>query len=65
MAKWVFSCWQCRQPTDMEDKVMRDDECPHCRVDMRSCKNCEYYDPGAHNDLGGSECPTGHCRCLT
>lgn len=50
MSKWTFVCWSCRQPTDMEDKVIRADECPHCRADMRSCKNCQYYDPGAHND---------------
>ncbi len=50
MSKWVFYCWSCRQPTEMEDKVLRNDECPHCHTDMRSCKNCEYYDPGAHND---------------
>ncbi|OGQ90913.1 MAG: hypothetical protein A2289_26885 [Deltaproteobacteria bacterium RIFOXYA12_FULL_58_15] len=50
MAVWTFSCWSCRQETEMEDKVMRDNECPHCRLDMRSCKNCQYYDPGAHND---------------
>lgn len=50
MSKWTFTCWSCRQPTEMEDKVVRGDECPHCRNDMRSCKNCAYYDPGAHND---------------
>ncbi len=50
MSKWVFSCWSCRQSTEMEDKVRRNDECPHCHTDMHSCKNCQYYDPGAHND---------------
>lgn len=34
----------------MEDKVKRSDECPHCRTDMRSCKNCQFWDPGAHNE---------------
>jgi hypothetical protein len=34
----------------MEDKIRRNDECPHCRADMHSCKNCQYYDPGAHNE---------------
>jgi hypothetical protein len=34
----------------MEDKVKRGDLCPHCRMDMRSCKNCQYHDPGAHNE---------------
>jgi hypothetical protein len=50
MAEWTFSCWQCGGTTHMEDKVLRGDECPHCRADMHSCKNCQYYDPGAHND---------------
>lgn len=34
----------------MEDKVRRRDDCPHCGADMRSCKNCQYYDPGCHNE---------------
>jgi hypothetical protein len=49
MSDWEFICWSCRQKTTMQDKVTRSDECPHCRADMRSCKNCQYYDPGAHN----------------
>ena len=50
MSKWTFACWSCRQTTEMEDKVKRNDECPHCGSDMHSCKNCQYYDPGAHNE---------------
>ena len=50
MAEWSFQCWSCRQVTEMQDKVTRSDECPHCRNDMRSCKNCKYYDPGYHNE---------------
>ena len=49
MSDWEFTCWSCRQTTLMEDKVKRSDECPHCRMDMRSCKNCQYFEPGAHN----------------
>ena len=29
--------------------MQRTDTCPHCAVDLHVCKNCEYYDPGAHN----------------
>jgi len=29
--------------------IGRKEECPHCRSDMHSCKNCQYYSPGAHN----------------
>ena len=50
MAQWIFTCWSCRQSTEMEDKVTRTSECPHCRADMHSCKNCHYYEPGAHNE---------------
>ena len=50
MAEWTFTCWSCRETTEMDDKVTRSDECPHCRNDMRSCKNCQYYDSGSHNE---------------
>ena len=50
MAEWTFNCWSCGNSTEMEDKVTRNDECPHCRNDMRSCKNCQYYDQGSHNE---------------
>ena len=50
MSTWVFRCWSCRQATAMQDTVKRSDECPHCRSDMHSCKNCQHYAPGAHND---------------
>ena len=49
MAKWVFNCWSCKQETEMDDKVGRKDECPHCRSDMHACKNCQYFDVGSHN----------------
>lgn len=50
MAEWTFTCWSCSNTTEMEDKVRRRDDCPHCGADMRSCKNCQYYDTGSHND---------------
>ena len=49
MATWTFQCWSCRNETEMEDKIGRKEECPHCSADMHSCKNCQYFDPGAHN----------------
>lgn len=50
MSDWTFTCWACGGQTQMEDKVGRKDECPHCHADMHSCKNCEFYDPSAHNE---------------
>jgi hypothetical protein len=49
MPDWIFYCWKCNNPTDMIDKIVRNDTCPHCGIDMRTCKNCTFYDPGAHN----------------
>ena len=47
---WIFYCWKCKNSTEMVDKVMRSDTCPHCGADMHSCKNCQYYDPNCHNE---------------
>lgn len=49
MAVWTLVCWSCKNPIEMEDKATRSDVCPHCRIDVRACKNCQYYDAGAHN----------------
>lgn len=26
------------------------DECPRCRADLHSCRNCAHHDPGAYNE---------------
>ncbi len=28
----------------------RRDECPKCRADLHSCKNCQHYDRAAYNE---------------
>jgi len=43
------TCWNCGEEYETPDLITRDDECPHCAAYMRCCKNCEYYDPDAHN----------------
>lgn len=50
MAAWTMTCHSCRGLIEMEDKVKRGDTCIHCGSDIRACKNCVYYDPGAHNE---------------
>ncbi len=50
MSDWVFYCWKCKNSTNMVDKVMRADTCPHCGADMHSCKNCMYHDTNYHNE---------------
>ncbi len=50
MAKTTFLCWSCRKPTEIEDLIGRRDTCPHCGADMRSCKNCTFYDTTSHHE---------------
>ena len=42
-------CWGCGYEIVLIDKVVRQDTCPSCDRDLRCCKNCRFWDPGAHN----------------
>ena len=42
-------CWKCRKEIDIE-KPARGDECPLCHADLHTCKACEFYESGSHND---------------
>ncbi len=45
-----YFCHHCKNEIDFQGiKMQRSDTCPHCSVDMHCCKNCEYWDPSAHN----------------
>ena len=43
-------CWKCGKPIEINGTVSRSDVCPSCGADVRSCKNCRFYEPGAHYD---------------
>ncbi len=43
-------CWKCGKPIELSGTVSRSDVCPSCGADVRSCKNCRFYEPGAHYD---------------
>ncbi|MBI5489409.1 MAG: hypothetical protein HY905_18900 [Deltaproteobacteria bacterium] len=45
----TYFCHKCSGKLEFEVKMMRTDVCPHCAADMHVCKNCEYWDPGEHN----------------
>lgn len=49
-----YYCHKCGNELQFEVKVGvkvgRQDICPHCRVDLHVCKNCELYDPTLHNE---------------
>jgi len=45
-----FFCHACRNELDFDRiKMQRTDTCPHCAADLHCCKNCKYWEPGAHN----------------
>jgi hypothetical protein len=45
-----YYCFKCGQEIDFDRiKMARTDTCPHCNWDLHACKNCEYWDPGYHN----------------
>jgi hypothetical protein len=44
-----FFCHKCKNELVFEVKMQRRDTCTHCGADLHCCKNCEHWDPGAHN----------------
>ncbi len=38
-------CWNCGRPTGIEHNVTRNDACPQCLADLRSCRGCRHFDP--------------------
>ena len=46
----MFMCWKCGKKTVINGTVSRSDECPNCGADIRCCRNCKFYAPGAHFD---------------
>jgi hypothetical protein len=43
-------CFKCGTPLDDKQEVFRATTCASCRADLRCCRNCEFYKPGAHWD---------------
>lgn len=46
----TLTCWSCKTALALRDKPGRGDVCPHCRNDLRVCKNCTFYDAKAYNE---------------
>lgn len=46
----MASCYNCGANLDayLISKVSRQDSCLKCGRDLRTCKNCSFYDPNAH-----------------
>jgi hypothetical protein len=44
-----MNCAFCRGVLHISGQVVRSDTCPHCKRDLRCCKQCKAYDPKAYN----------------
>ncbi len=42
-------CHSCMKELEIKLPVGRQDDCPHCRADLRCCLNCTFYVPAAYN----------------
>ena len=43
-------CWYCGSPVLDEEPIGRSLRCGSCGKDLRSCRNCRHYAPGARMD---------------
>jgi hypothetical protein len=45
------NCWKCGTAISLDSgsKVGKRETCPKCDADLHSCRNCQFYDLGKHN----------------
>lgn len=46
----MLYCWSCGKATGYNGRPARSDECPHCRVDLRCCRGCRFYDASSSQE---------------
>jgi hypothetical protein len=46
----MFACHFCGTAIDDPRAVFRDSACAACHRDLKVCRNCRFYSPGAHWD---------------
>ena len=53
----AFSCWKCGKKIEYPagSRVLRTDTCPQCDADLHCCRNCQFYDPGKHNQCAETQ----------
>lgn len=44
----MSACWRCGAA--VSDRVGVRDVCDACQSYLHCCRNCDFYEPGAHND---------------
>ena len=48
-------CQNCGREIKVIGKVVRGDECAHCKAEMHCCKNCRFFDPGKNNQCSETQ----------
>lgn len=43
------SCCYCKNELDIREKPSRNDTCPFCGADLKTCMTCRFYEEGAYN----------------
>lgn len=43
-------CWKCGKNIEEGTQIFRNSECSECKSDLHSCRNCKFYESGAHYD---------------
>jgi hypothetical protein len=43
-------CWYCGIPIENPEPIGRSARCDKCSKDLRACKNCRFFLPGAQSD---------------
>ncbi|MEK6625438.1 MAG: hypothetical protein AABY86_10745 [Bdellovibrionota bacterium] len=48
----TIHCYKCSHALDFEngEKILRHEECPYCKVSLRCCKMCHFYDIQVYNE---------------
>ncbi len=44
-----MNCWHCASAIEVEERVGFRDCCPRCDRAVHVCRNCTFFEPGAHN----------------
>ena len=46
----MIRCAFCNKEIEFEEKISRNDTCPHCGRDLHCCLQCNFYDLGSYNE---------------
>ncbi len=49
------ACQACGRAFEVRERVGFREECEGCGADLHVCLNCDFHDPGAHNECRESQ----------